>query len=317
MVETLSGSNIHLVKTTSSQDMKSNDVNNRSKISTMRKAAAVSSGALVGLSGSALVGYDTFKKVTPQMATDLAYSMQYLLPNVETVEQTNKNISKLLKDTGLKDKGVKFLSISADGSNSQKLKEIIDANVKPTNWLMKRLNASSFNIYSKGGNAAFAPETNHILVHENLCSTAYHELGHALNANGNILTKGLQKARCLTPAGMSIVAPLVLAVGLFHNVDKTKPNSEKGFKEKTADFIKNHAAALTLASYVPMVGEEALASVRGVRQASKVASKDVVKGLTKNYAKAWGTYALVAGLVSGAVALGIAISDKIKQKKSA
>lgn len=102
MVETLSGSNIHLVKTTSSQDMKSNDVNNRSKISTMRKAAAVSSGALVGLSGSALVGYDTFKKVTPQMATDLAYSMQYLLPNVETVEQTNKNISKLLKDTGLK-----------------------------------------------------------------------------------------------------------------------------------------------------------------------------------------------------------------------
>lgn len=65
MVETLSGSNIHLVKTTSSQDMKSNDVNNRSKISQMRKAAAVSSGALVGLSGSALVGYDTFKKVTP------------------------------------------------------------------------------------------------------------------------------------------------------------------------------------------------------------------------------------------------------------
>ena len=85
----------------------------------------------------------------------------------------------------------------------------------------------------------------------------------------------------------------------------------------TADFMKNHAAALTLASYVPMLGEEALASVRGVRQASKVASKDVVKGLTKNYAKAWGTYALVAGLVSGAVALGIAISDKIKQKKSA
>lgn len=37
----------------------------------------------------------------------------------------------------------------------------------------------------------------------------------------------------------------------------------------------------------------------------------------KNHAKALGTYALVAGLVSGAVALGIAISDKIKQKKSA
>ena len=111
--------------------------------------------------------------------------------------------------------------------------------------------------------------------------------------------------------------PISIGVGLFHNVDKTKPNSEKGFKEKTADFIKNHAVALTLASYVPMLGEEALASVRGVRQASKVASKDVVKGLTKNYAKAWGTYALVAGLVSGAVALGIAISDKIKQKKSA
>lgn len=237
MVETLSGSNIHLVKTTSSQDMKSNDVNNRSKISPMRKAAAVSSGALVGLSGSALVGYDTFKKVTPQMATDLAHSMQYLLPNVETVEQTNKNISKLLKDTGLKDKGVKFLSIAADGSNSQKLKEIIDANVKPTNWLMKRLNASSFNIYSKGGNAAFASETNHILVHENLCSTAYHELGHALNANGNILTKGLQKARCLTPAGMSIVAPLVLAVGLFHNVDKTKPNSGKGIPKENYEKI--------------------------------------------------------------------------------
>lgn len=317
MVESVLNSNVHLMNAKQLQCIKPSDTNNKPKTSPMRKAAAIASGAVVGLSGTAIVANDTFKKVTPQDAADTAHFMQHFLPNVETAEQTNKNIAKLLKDTGLKDKGVEYLSITADGSNSDKLRTIIDANVKPTNWFMRRLNASSFNIFNKGGNAAFASNTNHILVHENLCSTSYHELGHALNANGNILTKGLQKARCLTPAGMSIVAPLVLAVGLFHNVDKTKPNSEKGFKEKTADFMKNHAAALTLASYAPLLGEEALASVRGVRQASKVASKDVVKGLMKNYAKAWGTYAFVAGLVSGAVALGIAISDKIKQKKSA
>ena len=317
MVESVPNSNVHLMNAKQLQYIRPNDKNDKPKVSTMRKTAAIASGAVVGLSGTAIVANDTFKKVSPQDAADTAHFMQHFLPNVETAEQTNKNIAKLLKDTGLKDKGVEFLSIAADGSNSDELKTIVDANVKPTNWFMKRLNASSFNIFNKGGNAAFAPDTNHILVHENLCSTAYHELGHALNANGNILTKGLQKARCLTPAGMSIVAPLVLAVGLFHNVDKTKPNSEKGFKEKTADFMKNHAAALTLASYVPMLGEEALASVRGVRQASKVASKDVVKGLMKNYAKAWGTYAFVAGLVAATVEIGIAISDKIKQKKSA
>lgn len=308
MAENISGVNVRNVNSQQVQ---------KSKNSKLRTAGAITAGGLVGVSGIVAPVVDSFKKVTPEMAQETASSMKLFLPNVETSEQTTRNILKLLKDTGLKDKGVEFLSVMSDGSNADKLKDVIDRNVKPTNWLNRRMNNSYFNIFKKGANAAFLSDTNHIVVHENLCSTAYHELGHALNANGNIFVKAFQKSRAITPMGMSLVAPLVLAVGLFHNVDKTKPEKQKGFMEKTADFMKNHAGALTLASYIPLLGEEGLASIRGVQQARKVASKDAVKGLIKNYTKAWGTYALVAGIVTTAVTLGIAISDKIKQKKSA
>jgi len=134
-----------------------------------------------------------------------------------------------------------------------------------------------------------------------------------MNANGNFFTKALQKARILTPFGVSILAPAALVVGLLHNVDKTKPKEQKSFGEKTADFIKNHAGLLTAASYIPMVGEEGLASIRGIKQAKKFLPKESVSKLKGNYLKAWGTYAGLALLVSAGVTAGVWISDVIKK----
>ena len=56
-------------------------------------------------------------------------------------------------------------------------------------------------------------------------------------------------------------------------------------KEKTLDFIANNAGKLTLASYMPMLAEEALASHRGIGQAKKYVSKEILSGLKKNYLK--------------------------------
>ena len=69
-----------------------------------------------------------------------------------------------------------------------------------------------------------------------------------------------------------------------------------------------------MASYVPLLAEEGLASIRGVKHAAKHLSPDKVSKLAMNYTKAWGTYAATAGLIAGGVALGVALAQGIKNK---
>lgn len=280
------------------------------------KTSAAVVGGTVGLAVPYLTLADNFKISSVADMQNSAKFMSKLMPEIDTFENTAQNVAQIMKETGLDKKGVKFHAIDKNSASSvNELKNIINNNVKQSGKLFTRFKQNVFNMFKEGANAAYFPDTKDVIVgRHNLYSSAYHELGHAMNANGNFATKALQKARNITPFGVSLVAPIVLAVGLLHKVDKTKPEEEKSKLEKTADFVSNNAGKLTLASYVPLLAEEGLASIRGVKHAAKHLSPDKVSKLAMNYTKAWGTYAATAGLIAGGVALGVALAQGIKNK---
>ena len=61
--------------------------------------------------------------------------------------------------------------------------------------------------------------------------------------------------------------------------------------------------------------EEGLASVDGIKMAKKHLKPEQVSKLKGSYAKAWGTYALVAIGISGAVGLASIVKNSILNKK--
>lgn len=272
-------------------------------------------GAAIGLAMPAMTLKDSFTLHSPLEIDASREFLQKLMPEVDTFENTAKNVQSILKETGLAEKGVKFNAIDKSTAGKTRLKEIIDTNIKSKNPLMKKLKKVYTQMFGEGANAAYFTGTKDVVVHkESLFSSAYHELGHAMNANGGFASRMLQKSRSITPFGVSLVAPVVLAVGLLHKVDKNKPQEQKDNIEKSLDFVSNNAGKLTLASYAPMLAEEGLASIRGVKMAKKYLNPEQLGKLKGNYLKAWGTYAGVAGLVAGGVTLGILVANAIKEK---
>ncbi|GEM_PF-4894430 len=279
-----------------------------------RNLAAAGAGIAVGTALPALTVVDSIRTSSPQELGDSLKFMKKLMPATDTFENVKANAEKVLEESGLKAKGVKATFITNTEESLSHLKDICTQEAGVKNSFQRKLGKNYFNIFKEGANAAFFPKANECVVHsENLYDSIFHELGHAMNKNGNVFTKALQNARVLTPFGASIVAPIALGFGIFHKVDKTKPNEEKGAWEKTKDFIANHAAGLTALSYVPMLAEEGLASIRGLKAVKPHVSKEIFGNLAKNYAKAWGTYGALAAAVTGGVAGGIALAKHIRK----
>ena len=314
------GSNFQQIRNSYSVEVKQSAKNNIKHQNNSQKTSArdiwgTVAGAGVGLAVPSYTLYDSVRKLSGSDAKYIAELMQMLMPEADKLERTKDVAEKIIEETGLKSKGVKVNFIDGTEASLNHLREVIATDAPPKNAFGRRMGSNYFETFKHGANAAFFPDANEVVVNsKNLYTSVYHEIGHAMNKNGNFFTKALQKARVLTPFGVSIIAPIVLAVGLLHKVNKTKPQNEKGKVEKTLDFVSENAGKLTLASYAPMLAEEGLASIRGLKLASKHLPKDVIKKLGFNYMKAWGTYALLAGAVAGGVALGINVANKIKNK---
>lgn len=274
-------------------------------------------GAGIGLAMPVFTLKGTFSLQTPAGIKSTREFMQELMPEVDTFENTAKNVKSILEETGLGAKGVKFSPIDKSTEGVNTLNGIINENIKSKKPIMQKLKRVYKQMFSEGTNAGYFTDSKDVVVNkESLFSSAYHELGHAKNANGGFVGKALQQARNITPFGVSLVAPVVLAVGLLHNVDKNKPQEQKGKLEKTLDFVSNNAGKLTLASYAPMLAEEGLASINGIKMAKKYLNPEQLGKLSINYAKAWGTYAYLAAFVSGGVGLGVMLANGIKERFS-
>jgi len=283
---------------------------NPEKSSKKKETIGILAGVTIGLSPSLYVLHDTFKIKSYDELMSGVKDMQLFMPDVDTYENTVNNANKILEESGLSKKGAKIIFCDGSAESDIKMNNLFE-NRKP-----KRLMAQVKQLYGLGGNAAYDSKTKNVIVSKKgLFTSIYHELGHSMNDNKNVFTKALQKARVITPFGMSIVAPIALGFGLFHNVDKTKNSKDKSKKEKTMDFVSKHVGALTLTSYLPMLVEEAIASKRGIKMAQKYLEPNKLDKLKINYAKAWSTYGITAGILSLSVGLGVFVSNKIKHHK--
>lgn len=148
------------------------------------------------------------------------------------------------------------------------------------------------NSYKRGTNACFIPDAKQILVNtDKICITAFHEMGHALNAlKSKYGVKYLAKMR--TP-GIAI-AGLMEYFAIF---SRTKP---KGAKRNFTDVVEDNCGKIAFAAMLPVVAEEAIASIRGINLAKKTElGRPYINNMKKLYTKALATYggkAVLGGL---------------------
>ena len=266
--------------------------------------------------------------------------------------ELSKAVQKGLKDSGLYDKGVKvfkmkeiplpktmeditkFLTSGVEygkkdkkalealatelcsGATMKKLKKLMpDFDIKDV--IKLNPNALQFKL---GINAGFLPKANKIVTpSKHLQTSVFHEMGHALNANGGKLLKALQKAR---PVAM-IVPTVILLVSLLNKRKTTDaPQAGDNAIQKGADFVKKNAAGLTALSMLPMLLEEGIASLRGQGIAKNlVKSGDLSKALLKKVRLTnlggFASYALAVVGAALAAKTAVVVKDKIQAKHEA
>lgn len=228
--------------------------------------------------------------------------------------KVTRGIDTTLTNTGLSSKGVKILRDVAE--NSAEIKSALAQEIQK-GWQrfmpapVRELFADATHWQVKlGNNAFYAPVTNKVIMPaKDLALTTFHELGHAANANLSTAGKILQKCR-----PVSLLAVPIALIALFKT--KKAPNQEaKGTLDKSTDFIKNNAGKLTFLTFIPILVEEAMASIKGVNFAKKVLDPSLVQKLAKANKLAYLTYLSVAALSAAGIALGVKVKDSIAKPK--
>ena len=159
---------------------------------------------------------------------------------------------------------------------------------------------------TEGKNAFFEGKLNKIFMPKNggMELAQFHEIGHALNYNMSKVGKFLQKAIFFTP----MLATVALFTALFKN-KKAEGEKPTGWWDKTTTFVKNHAGKLAVAGMLPLVIEEAMATYKGEKFASKIPE---LGGLMKKIkaSNRWGLATYVA--LTAAMGLGVMLAGKVR-----
>ena len=268
-------------------------------------------GTTIGIAPLGYLAYDTLKPLSKQEIKLYQQAMTNIMPSVDSFENTKAVAQTILNNEGLADKGVKIFVSNNTPESTNKLNELFKSE-KPKLFVEKLKT-----MFQNGCNACYHPKSKTVIINDEIAhSSIFHEIGHAKHFNSkNPLMKLLVNSKNLTPMGISVVAPLALGVAMFHKVDNTKPQKDKSKTEKTLDFVSNHAGKLTLASYIPIVLEEGLASIDGIKMAKKYLKPEQISKLKGNYFKAFQTYAGTALLIAGTIGLANIIRKGGNNKK--
>ncbi len=273
-----------------------------------------------------------------------------VISKADSVE-LSKAVQQGLKDSNLAEKGVKvfkmqeialpkqakdFVNLFTKDNFSKKDKKALKALAEEmrNNPLMKKLLGNNQNVdlsesvkkganaiqFKFGLNAGYLPKANKIITpSHHLQTSVFHEMGHALNANGNKLLKGLQKVRPL-----ALIAPAIILTASLLNKRKTTdtPKENDNAIQKGADFVKKNAAGLTALSMLPIVLEEGIATLRGQGIAKNLVkngnlSKEILKKVKLTNLGGFASYALTLVGTALAVKTAITVKDKIQAKHEA
>ena len=151
-----------------------------------------------------------------------------------------------------------------------------------------------------------------LLPEQKLSLTAFHEIGHAANANLSKIGKLLQKSRAPLMFG---VMPIIALIALW-KTKKAPEQKPQGAVDKTTTFIKENSGKLTFAAFLPILIEEAMASIKGNKFAKNAGlSTELLSKVVKTNKIGYLTYVGSALLTSYAIHLGTKVKDSIAKPK--
>ncbi len=288
--------------------MSNYDVQN-SKNKDKKVAPSIASGvAGVALGNLANNGIVTISKIPNKHIMKRIQSL--CSEHADSFEQISNAVNHVLKGKGVLDKGVKILDVTTH-QGKEAISGLVEQELNGHKLLSRlpksaREFASSLlgSVFTSGGNAAYLPNTKTVvLAGDKLGLTVFHEAGHAINANASKIGRVLQACR-----GTSLLALPISFIALFKR-PKMEGQKPEGAVDKATTFVKKNAGKLTFATFLPMLIEEGMASVRGCKMAKSV-SPEIFKATCKVNGLAYLTYLGVAVATS----IGIAVARNIRDK---
>ena len=285
--------------------------------------------------GGAAAGWASYKYLPSMVQRPYA---RWFLTECGNISQAEHNrywdaAKQAYETSGLKEKGVELFDL-----NSSNLAQITKDTFQKTGQRLKQSGKTPLKLYegkrpkwmyilfgpshedklkaalktiSEGNNACFHPGSNNVFVNKDTMGfSAFHEMGHAVNANSKGALKTLSTGRHFA----AFAVPFLLAAAL---IKKRKPESsdEPRSTQRRKNFLKDNIGLITFGCMLPTVVEEGLASINGAKLAKKVLNPQELKKLNITNAKAWSTYLLGATLVSICAQLAVKVKDRLVAPK--
>lgn len=243
----------------------------------------------------------------------------------EMDEETLKSLSSKAKDainnSDLQDKGVKILVVSKENAQSVKEAEKLSEqwfrkHFKPIVVLIDRLPEKQKQEaykellldFFKNKNCYIDDFKTIILSGDKKAVSAFHEIGHAINANSSKSLKYLQKMR-----GIQFLAPVIGLFSIFTSAKNDTDEHKLSFSEKTVNFIRNNAGKLSFICMLPMFIEEGIASVKGIKIAKNYVTAKTLESLKDCYKANQTAYGAKVFAIPLAIYAGVKIKDNFSE----
>jgi len=211
------------------------------------------------------------------------YSKSLSQDQVNIVNSAADNI--LSNVTNLKEKGVEIIHMTKE--NAMGITDLF--NIRLPECLKNLVDMQ--HATANGKNAFFLSLTNTVNINrDKLPLAVFHELGHAYNFHNSGFWKAMQKLR---GPGMALAGLLAL-IPIFTKEHKAQDGKELTKGQKFKNKLRNASPILAFASMLPMLGEEAMASIRGCKWAKQLLDKNLFKKVTKGNAIAYCSYLATA-----------------------
>lgn len=280
---------------------RANDINSNRKVDNEKKKVRGGASGLVALLGSTAAS-SVATPITLGTIMPAMVNAGKLPP--EQISQIQAGALKALKETGLEELGVKVEFLP-------KLEEKFSILDNPIISTKKGVNAAFFPKEVKGLGITLFPKNTIIMPEKDISHALYHEMGHAHNFNKSSVLKFLQKCR---PVSMFLPA-LIALYGAFSRKSKPKDGEELTSAQKTNNFIRDNAGKLSFVATIPMLVEEAAATIKGQKWAKEFLTPDLAKKVLKGNSIAYGSYLLTAASLVFASWTAVKIKDKLIAKK--
>jgi len=272
-------------------------------------AKAITCGYLAGSAVSSIVGIPNVL-LSPKLMQKMKNLSDSITP--DELEQIEKTATNIIKTSGLEEKGVSVIKATKD--NVDEITKIFEKEANkgilkyyPSPFKERVINNLTSAI-TECNNASYTFASKKIVMPEkDMWLAFFHETGHAINANIGKTAKVLQKCR-----PMSLLVYPISMIALLKN-KKAPDEQPKNSLDKATTFVKNNAGKLTFVSFLPLLVEEGLASIKGNSYAKKFLNPNLTKKVVKSNALGFSTYLLMATLTGLGIFLGTNARDFVVQ----